>query len=54
MSLKEVANARLTAAVAAEACAQVEDNVINEEEEELEKEYAAIKIDYEAEVISKK
>ena len=50
MSLKEAAKAQFAAAVAAEASAQVEDNVINEEEE-LEGQYAAIKIDYETEVI---
>jgi hypothetical protein len=33
MSLKEAAKARLTATVAAEASAQVEDHIINEEEE---------------------
>ena len=50
MSLKEAAKAWL-AAVAAEASTQVEDHMINEEEEELDEQYAAIKIDYETEVI---
>ena len=52
MSLKEAAKAQLAAAVAAEASAHVEDDVINEEEE-LEGQYTAIKIDYKTEVISK-
>ena len=51
--LKEVAKVRLTAAVAAEAAAQVEDDVTNKEEEKLDKQYAAIKINYKNEVISK-
>jgi len=51
VSLKEAAKAQLAAAVAVEASAHVEDDVINEEEE-LEGQYAAIKIDYETEVIS--
>ena len=51
MSLKEAAKARLTAAVAAEAFAQVKDNVINKEERELDKQYTAIEIDYKTEVI---
>ena len=50
VSLKEAAKAWLAAAVAAEASTQVEDDVINEEEGELDKQYAAIKIDYETEV----
>ena len=53
VSLKEAAKAQLAAAVAAEASTQVEDDVINEEEGELDKQYAAIKIDYETEVNSK-
>jgi len=52
VSLKEAAKAQLAAAVAAEASAHVEDDVINEEEE-LEGQYTAIKIDYKTEVISK-
>ena len=52
MSLKEAAKARL-AAVAAEASTQVEDYMIDEEEEELDKQYAAIEIDYKTEVIGK-
>ena len=51
VSLKEAAKAQLTAAVAAEVSAQVEDDVIDEEEGELDKQYAAIKIDYETKVI---
>jgi hypothetical protein len=51
MSLKEAAKAQLAAAVAAKVFAQVEDT-INEEEEELDEQYTAIKIDYEAKVIS--
>jgi hypothetical protein len=38
------------AAVAVEAAAQVEDDITNEEEEKLDKQYAAIKIDYKNEV----
>ena len=53
VSLKEAAKARLAAAVAAEVSAQVEDDMINEEEGELDKQYAAIEIDYETEVIGK-
>ena len=49
MPLKEAAKARLAAA---EAAAQVEDDVTNEEEEKLNKQYAAIEIDYKNEVIS--
>ena len=41
----------LAAAVAAEASAQVEDDVINKKEGELDEQYAAIKIDYEIEVV---
>ena len=51
VSLKEAAKARLTAAVGTEASAQVEDGVIDEEEGELDKQYTAIEIDYETEVI---
>ena len=51
MPLKETAEARLAAAVAVEAATQVEDDVTNEEEEELDEQYAAIEIDYENEVI---
>ena len=51
VSLKEAAKAQLAATVAAEASAQVEDDVIDEEEGELDEQYAAIKIDYETEVI---
>lgn len=50
MSLKEAAKAQLATAVAAEASAHIEDDVINKEEE-LEGQYAAIKIDYENKVI---
>ena len=53
VSLKEVAKARLAAAVAAKASAQVEDDVINKEEGELDEQYTAIKIDYKTEVIGK-
>jgi len=51
VSLKEAAKAWLAAAVAIEASNQVEDDVINKEKEELDKQYAAIKIDYETKVI---
>ena len=51
VSLKEAAKARLAAVVAAEASAQVEDDVIDEEEGELDEQYVAIEIDYETEVI---
>ena len=51
VSLKEVAKARLAAAVAAEASAQVEDDVIGEKEGELDEQYAAIEIDYENKAI---
>jgi len=53
ISLKEAAKARLATAVAAEASTQVEDYMINKEEEELDKQYTAIKIDYETKVIGK-
>ena len=49
--LKEVAKARLTTAIAVEIVAQVEDGVTNKEEE-LDEQYAAIKINYENKVIS--
>jgi hypothetical protein len=52
VSLKEAAKAQLAAAVAVEVSTQVED-IINKEEEELDKQYTAIEIDYKAEVISK-
>ena len=45
--LKEAAKARLAAV---EAAAQVEDDVTDEEEKKLDKQYVAIKIDYENEV----
>ena len=48
--LKEAVKAWL---VAAEAFTQVEDYIVNKEEEELIKQYTAIKIDYKTEVISK-
>ena len=51
MSLKEAAKARLAAAVAVEASTQVEDYIINEEEK-LDKQYAAIKINFKTKVIS--
>jgi len=53
MLLKEAAKAQLTTIVAAEASTQVEDYMINKEEEELDKQYAAIKINYKTKVISK-
>ena len=53
MSLKEAAKALLAAAVAAEASAQVEDDIINKEEGELDEQYTAIKIDYKTKVIGK-
>jgi hypothetical protein len=46
VSLKEAAKAQLAATVAVKASTQVEDDVINKEEGELDKQYAAIKIDY--------
>ena len=42
---------RLATTITAEAAAQVEDDVTNKEEEELDKQYTAIKIDYEIEVV---
>ena len=51
VSLKETAKAWLTAAVAVEAFAQVEDDVINNEEGELDEQYVAIGIDYETKLI---
>ena len=48
--LKEAVKAWL---VAAEAFTQVEDYIVNEEEEELNKQYTAIKIDYKTKVIGK-
>jgi hypothetical protein len=51
VSLKEAAKARLTAAVGTKASAQAEDDVIDEEEGELDKQYTTIEIDYETEVI---
>ena len=53
VSLKEAVKAWLAAVVAVEASSQVKDDVINEEEGELDKQYAAIKINYETEVNSK-
>ena len=53
VSLKETAKARLTTAVAVEASTQVKDDVIDKEEGELDKQYTAIEIDYETEVIGK-
>ena len=51
LSLKEAVKAWLAAAVAAEVFTQVEDHMIDEEEEELNKQHTAIEIDYETEVI---
>ena len=51
VSLKEAAKAQFITAVAAEASAQVKDDMINEEEGELDEQYAAIEIDYKTEVI---
>jgi len=48
----EAAKAQLATAVTAKAPGQVEDHIINEEEE-LDKQYMAIKINYKAKVISK-
>ena len=48
--LKEAAKAWLAAV---EAFTQVEDYIVDKEEEELIKQYTAIKIDYKTEVISK-
>jgi hypothetical protein len=53
VSLKEAAKAQLTTAVTAKASTQVKDNIINKEEGKLDKQYAAIKINYKTEVISK-
>ena len=53
MSLKEAVKARLAAAVAVEASAQIKDDVINKEEGELNKQYTAIKINYKTKVIGK-
>ena len=53
VSLKEAVKAWLTAAVVTEASTQVEDDVINEEERKLDKQYTAIKIDYKTKVNSK-
>ena len=47
--LKKAAKVQLATAIATKAAAQVEDDVTNEEENN--KQYAAIKIDYENEVI---
>jgi len=52
MSLKEAAKVQLATVVTAEVSAQVED-IINKEEEELDKQYTAIKINCKVEVISK-
>ena len=49
--LKKAAKARLAAAITVEAAAQVEDDITDEEEERLNKQYTAIKIDYKNEVI---
>jgi len=49
--LKEGAKAQLTAAVAAEAAAQVEGDVTNKEEEKLDEQCTAIKINYKNKVI---
>ena len=48
--LKGAAKAQLTTAVAAKTAAQVEDGVTNKEEK-LDEQYAAIKINYNNEVI---
>ena len=50
--LKEAVKARLATAIAVEIVAQVEDGVTNKEEE-LDKQYTAIKINYKNGVISK-
>ena len=52
MPLKEAAKAQLTAAITAEAAAQVKDDVTDKEKERLNKQYAAIEIDYKNEVTS--
>ena len=49
--LKEAAKAQFAAAVTAEASIQVENYIIDKEEEELDEQYAAIKINYKTEVI---
>jgi hypothetical protein len=51
VSLRGVAKAQLTAAVAAKASAQVGDNVINQEGE-LDEQYTAIEIDYRTEAVA--
>ena len=51
LSLKKAAKAQLAAA--AGASTQVEDHIINKEEEELDKQYAAIKIDSKTKAIGK-
>ena len=53
LSLKEAAKAWLTAVVAAKASTQVEDHIINKKEEELNKQYMAIKINSKTKVIGK-
>ena len=53
VSLKKAAKAQLVTVVAIEVSAQVEDDIINKEEGELDKQYTAIEINYETEVISK-
>ena len=53
VSLKEAVKAQLTAAVTAGVSVQGEDNIIDKEEGELDKQYAAIKIDYKTKVIGK-
>ena len=53
VSLKEAVKAWLAAAVAIEASAQIKDDVINKEEGGLDKQYAAIKINYKTEVNGK-
>ena len=51
MPLKEAAKARFAAAIAAEAAAQAESDMTDEEEDKLDKQYAAIEINYKNEVI---
>ena len=51
VSLKEAVKAWLAAAVAVEASAQIKDGIINKEKRGLDKQYAAIKINYETKVI---
>ena len=53
VSLKGAVKARLTATVAIEASTQIKDDIINKEEGELDKQYAAIKINYETKVNGK-